>query len=58
MGGHTSIGQAPIFKVVDLVAQRGYDWELSKCGFFRLGSTKLVESANEDQEARFMGAIP
>jgi hypothetical protein len=35
------------FKVVDSVAQGGYDWELGRCGFFRSETTKLMESANE-----------
>jgi hypothetical protein len=43
-----------IFKVVDSVAQGDYDWELSGCGFFRLGITELEESANKGREARFM----
>jgi hypothetical protein len=54
MGGHADTGQALIFKVIDLVAQGGYDWELDRCGFFRPGTTKLEELANEGREARFM----
>jgi hypothetical protein len=54
MGGHADIGQALIFKVVDLVAQGGYNWELGRCGFFGPGTTELRESANEGWEARFM----
>jgi hypothetical protein len=53
-GGHTDTGQAWIFKVVDSVAQGGYDWELGRCGFFRPGTPELVESANEGREARLM----
>jgi hypothetical protein len=40
-GGHVDTGQAMIFKVVDSVAQGGYDWELGGCGFFGPGTTKL-----------------
>jgi hypothetical protein len=54
MGSHIDTGQALIFKVVDSVAQGSYDWELGRCGFFGPGTTKLRESANEGQEARFM----
>jgi hypothetical protein len=54
MGGHTDTDQALIFKVADLVAQGGYNWELDRCGFFRLGTTKHRESANEGRGARFM----
>jgi hypothetical protein len=54
MGGHADTGQALIFKVVDSVAQGGYDWELDRCGFFRPGTTKLKESTNNGREARFM----
>jgi hypothetical protein len=54
MGGHVDIGQALIFKVVDLVAYGDYDWELDRCGFFESGTFKLRESANEGREARFM----
>jgi hypothetical protein len=54
MGGHVDTGQAPIFKVIDLVAQHDYDWELGRHGFFRPGATKLGESTNEGWEARFM----
>jgi hypothetical protein len=54
MGGHTDTCQALIFKVIDSVAQGGYDWELDRCGFFRPGTTELGESANEGWEARFM----
>jgi hypothetical protein len=42
------------FKVIASVAQGGYDWELSSCGFFRPGTTELKESGNEGWEARFM----
>jgi hypothetical protein len=54
MGGLTDTSQALIFKVIDSVAQGGYDWELDRCGFFRPGTTELGESANEGWEARFM----
>jgi hypothetical protein len=54
MGGHTDTGQALIFKVVDSIAQGGYDWELDRCEFFRSGTTELGESANEGREARFI----
>jgi hypothetical protein len=54
MGGHPDTGQALIFKVVDTIAHGDYDWELDRCGFFRLGTTELGESANEWREARFM----
>jgi hypothetical protein len=54
LGGHTDTGKALIFKVVDSVAQGGYDWELGRCGFCRLGTTELEESANKGREARFM----
>jgi hypothetical protein len=54
MRGHVDIGQALIFKVVDSIAQGGYDWKLDRCGFFRPGTTKLRESTNEGWEARFM----
>jgi hypothetical protein len=47
MGDHVDIGQALIFKVVDSVGQGGYDWELSRCGFFGPGTTEQRESANE-----------
>jgi hypothetical protein len=43
-----------IFKVVDSVAQGGYDWELGRCEFFRPGTTELRESTNDGWEARFM----
>jgi hypothetical protein len=36
-----------IFKVVDMVAQGGYDWDLGTCGFFGPGTTELQKSANE-----------
>jgi hypothetical protein len=52
IGGHADTGQALIFKVVDSVAQGGYDWELDRCGFFRLGTTELGESANKGWDAR------
>jgi hypothetical protein len=45
MGGHADTSQALIFKVVDSIAQGGYDWELDSCGFFELGTTELRESA-------------
>jgi hypothetical protein len=54
MGVHADTDQALIFKVVDSVAQGGYDWELGSCGFFGPCTTKLRESANEGWEARFM----
>jgi hypothetical protein len=54
MGDHADTGQALIFRVVDLVAQGGYNWELSRCGFFRPGTTELGEKANEGWETRFM----
>jgi hypothetical protein len=54
MGGHADTGQALIFKVVDSVAQGGYNWELGRCGFFELGTTELMELANKAWEARFM----
>jgi hypothetical protein len=54
MGGHADTGQALIFKVVDSVAQDGYNLELDRCGFFGPGITELRESANQGQEARFM----
>jgi hypothetical protein len=54
MGSHADTSQALIFKVVDSVAQGGYDWELSGCGFFGPGITELGESANKGREARFM----
>jgi hypothetical protein len=54
MGGHTDTGQALTFKVVDSVAQDGYDWELGRCGFFRPGIIELMKLANEGWEARFM----
>jgi hypothetical protein len=54
MGGHTDTGQALIFKVVDSIAQGGYDWEFDRCGFFRSGTTELGESANKGREARFI----
>jgi hypothetical protein len=49
LGGHADTGQALIFKVVDSVAQGSYDWELGRYEFFRLGTTKLRESANEER---------
>jgi hypothetical protein len=54
MGGHTDISQALIFKVIDSVAQGGYDWKLDRCGFFGPGTTELRESANEGWGVRFM----
>jgi hypothetical protein len=54
MGGCADTGQALIFKVTDSVAKGDYNWELNRCGFFRSGTTKLGESANEGREARFM----
>jgi hypothetical protein len=54
MGGHVDTDQALIFKVIDLVAQGGYDWELDSCGFFRPSTTEIRESSNEGREARFM----
>jgi hypothetical protein len=54
MSGHTDISQALIFKVVESVAQGGYDWEFDRCGFFGPGTAELRESANEGREARFM----
>jgi hypothetical protein len=54
MGGYAYTGQALIFKVVNSVAQGGYDWELGRCGFFGPGTTELRESSNEWREARFM----
>jgi hypothetical protein len=47
MGGHTDTSQALIFKVIDLVAQSGYYWDLGRCGFFGPGTTELRKSANE-----------
>jgi hypothetical protein len=54
MGRRAHTCQAFIFKVVDLVGHDGYDWELSRCGFFRPGTIELREPANEGWEARFM----
>jgi hypothetical protein len=54
MGSHTNTGQVTTFKVIDSVGQGGYDWELDRYGFFRLGTTVLEDSANEGREARFM----
>jgi hypothetical protein len=54
MGDHADTCQALIFKVVDSVAQGGYDWKLDWHGFFGSGTTELGVSANEGREARFM----
>jgi hypothetical protein len=54
MSGHVDSGQALTFKVVDLVAQGDYDWELGRSGFFGPGTTELRKSANDGREARFM----
>jgi hypothetical protein len=54
MGSHVDTGQVMPFKVINSVAQGGYDWELDRCGFFRPGTTELRESANEGREARIM----
>jgi hypothetical protein len=47
MGSHADTSQAMTFKVIDLVAQGGYDWDLGRCGFFRAGTTELGESMNK-----------
>jgi hypothetical protein len=54
MGSNADADQAVSFKVIDLVGQGGYNWELDRCGFFRPGTTILGESTNKGQEARFM----
>jgi hypothetical protein len=42
------------FEAIDSVDQGACDWELDRCRFFSLGSTGLMDLANEIWEARFM----